>query len=118
MVRKATVVIEKDDHGFYAWCPELRGCRFQGPTVSSNRSYRELKFTPGKTSGLPCSLQIGHENIYAVNGFARQLLKLDLSGDVPAAVGKRGKGRGAFGEAHFIADTVNATLHKFVKKPN
>jgi predicted RNase H-like HicB family nuclease len=30
MRRKATVVIEKDEHGFYAWCPELRGCQSQG----------------------------------------------------------------------------------------
>ena len=30
MTRKATVVIEKDEHGFYAWCPELKGCQSQG----------------------------------------------------------------------------------------
>lgn len=33
MVRKATVVIEKDEHGFYAWCPELKGCQSQGLTL-------------------------------------------------------------------------------------
>ena len=33
MVRKASVVIEKDEHGFYAWCPELKGCQSQGPTL-------------------------------------------------------------------------------------
>jgi predicted RNase H-like HicB family nuclease len=33
MARKASVVIEKDEHGFYAWCPELRGCQSQGSTV-------------------------------------------------------------------------------------
>jgi predicted RNase H-like HicB family nuclease len=33
MARKATVVIEKDEHGFYAWCPELKGCQSQGPTL-------------------------------------------------------------------------------------
>ncbi|HYL38258.1 MAG TPA: type II toxin-antitoxin system HicB family antitoxin [Bryobacteraceae bacterium] len=33
MVRKASVVIEKDDHGFYAWCPELRGCQSQGQSL-------------------------------------------------------------------------------------
>ncbi len=33
MVRKATVLIEKDDHGFYAWCPELKGCQSQGNTL-------------------------------------------------------------------------------------
>jgi len=25
MVRKAAVVIEMDGHGFYAWCPEMKG---------------------------------------------------------------------------------------------
>jgi predicted RNase H-like HicB family nuclease len=33
MARKATVVIEKDGHGFYAWCPELKGCQSQGATL-------------------------------------------------------------------------------------
>jgi sugar lactone lactonase YvrE len=77
-------------------------------------------------AGLPCSLQIGDQNIFMVNGFTGQVLKLDLSGNVLAATGKPGKGLGEFGEAHFIAvspkgeiyvaDTVNSTLHKFVRK--
>jgi predicted RNase H-like HicB family nuclease len=33
MIRKASVVIEKDEHGFYAWCPELKGCHSQGRTL-------------------------------------------------------------------------------------
>jgi predicted RNase H-like HicB family nuclease len=33
MTRKASVVIEKDEHGFYAWCPELKGCYSQGRTL-------------------------------------------------------------------------------------
>lgn len=27
-----SVVIEKDDEGFFAWCPELQGCYTQGAT--------------------------------------------------------------------------------------
>jgi predicted RNase H-like HicB family nuclease len=30
MLRKATVVVEKDEHGYYGWCPELKGCQSQG----------------------------------------------------------------------------------------
>ena len=33
MTRKASVVIEKDEHGFYVWCPELKGCHSQGRTL-------------------------------------------------------------------------------------
>ena len=33
MSRKASVVIEKDEHGLYAWCPELKGCQSQGATL-------------------------------------------------------------------------------------
>jgi predicted RNase H-like HicB family nuclease len=33
MTRKAPVVIEKDEDGFYAWCPELKGCQSQGLTL-------------------------------------------------------------------------------------
>jgi predicted RNase H-like HicB family nuclease len=33
MARKASVVIEKDANGFYAWCPELKGCHSQGSTL-------------------------------------------------------------------------------------
>ena len=82
---------------------------------------KELKY-----AGLPCSLEIGRQNIYMVNGFAGQLLKLDLEGKVLAATGKPGKGLGEFGEAHviavspkgeiFVADSVNASVQKFVRK--
>ena len=82
---------------------------------------KELKY-----SGLPCSLEIGLQNIFMVNGFAGQLLKLDLEGKVLGAKGRPGKGLGEFGEAHviavspkgdvYVADSVNATVHKFVKK--
>jgi len=33
MARKASVVIEKDEHDFYAWCSELKGCQSQGNTL-------------------------------------------------------------------------------------
>jgi sugar lactone lactonase YvrE len=82
---------------------------------------REVKY-----AGLPCSLDIGRQNIYMVNGFAGQVLKLDLDGKVLAATGKAGNGVGEFGEAHFIAvspkgeifvaDSVNRLVQKFVKK--
>src|SRR5215467_2127517 len=35
-----------------------------------------------KYAGLPCSLDIGPKNIFMVNGFAGQVLKLDLEGKV------------------------------------
>jgi predicted RNase H-like HicB family nuclease len=30
MSYKVSVVIEKDEHGYYAYCPELQGCQTQG----------------------------------------------------------------------------------------
>ena len=33
MTRKVSVVIEQDEQGCYAWCPELKGCQSQGRTV-------------------------------------------------------------------------------------
>jgi predicted RNase H-like HicB family nuclease len=33
MTHKVSVLIEKDEHGYYAWCPELKGCQTQGDTV-------------------------------------------------------------------------------------
>jgi sugar lactone lactonase YvrE len=82
---------------------------------------REIKY-----AGLPCALDIGGQNIYMVNGFAGQVLKMDLDGKVLAAIGKPGTGVGEFGEAHFIAvspkgeiyvaDSVNRAVQKFVKK--
>jgi DNA-binding beta-propeller fold protein YncE len=82
---------------------------------------REIKY-----AGLPCAIDIGRDAIYMVNGFAGQVLRLDLDGKVLAATGKPGKGPGEFGEAHmiaasptgelYVADSVNATLQKFVKR--
>lgn len=81
-----------------------------------------------KYAGLPCSLDIGKQYIYMVNGFAGQLLRMDLDGKVLAATGKPGAAGtwGEFGEAHFIAvspkgeiyvaDSVNRAVQKFVKK--
>lgn len=82
---------------------------------------REMKY-----AGLPCGMDIGKQYVYMVNGFAGQLLRMDLDGNVLAAVGKSGKGVGEFGEAHYVAvspkgevyvaDTVNSAVQKFVKK--
>lgn len=33
MSYKISVVIEKDEHGYYAFCPELEGCQSQGETI-------------------------------------------------------------------------------------
>jgi predicted RNase H-like HicB family nuclease len=33
MTGKVSVVIEQDEHGCYAWCPELKGCQSEGATV-------------------------------------------------------------------------------------
>ena len=82
---------------------------------------REMKF-----AGLPCSLVIGPQTVFMVNGFAGQIVQMDLNGKVQAVMGKPGTGPGEFGEAHvmamspkgeiFVADSVNATLQKFVRK--
>src|SRR5688572_839059 len=82
---------------------------------------REMKF-----AGLPCSIAIGPRQAFMVNGFAGQIVQMDLTGKVLAVTGKPGKGPGAFGEAHvmamspkgeiYVADSVNATLQKFVKR--
>ena len=33
MSQKVSVVIEKDEHGYYAYCPELEGCQTQGDSL-------------------------------------------------------------------------------------
>ncbi len=33
MSQKVGVVIEKDEHGYYAYCPELEGCQSQGDSI-------------------------------------------------------------------------------------
>jgi len=80
---------------------------------------REMKY-----AGLPCAMDIGRQYVYMVNGFAGQVVRMDLAGKVLAVVGRPGKGLGEFGEAHFIAvspkqeifvaDSVNGALVKFV----
>jgi DNA-binding beta-propeller fold protein YncE len=78
-------------------------------------------------AGLPCSVTVGRQYAYMVNGYAAQVLRLDLAGNVLAAMGKSGMGPGEFGEAHFIAvspkdeivvaDSVNGALVKFIRRP-
>lgn len=33
MSYKVSIVIEKDEHGYYAYCPELEGCQTQGDSL-------------------------------------------------------------------------------------
>ena len=33
MSYKVSIVIEKDEHGYYAYCPELEGCQTQGNSL-------------------------------------------------------------------------------------
>jgi predicted RNase H-like HicB family nuclease len=33
MSYKISVVIEKDEYGYYAYCPELSGCQTQGDSI-------------------------------------------------------------------------------------
>ena len=102
------------------WVADRENQRIQ--VFDANGTFvREMKY-----AGLPCSFDIGSQFVYMVNGFAGQIVKMDLNGKVLAVLGKPGKGPGEFGEAHFIAvspknelyvaDSVNASLVKFVKK--
>jgi predicted RNase H-like HicB family nuclease len=33
MSYQVSIVIEKDEHGYYAYCPELKGCQTQGDSL-------------------------------------------------------------------------------------
>jgi DNA-binding beta-propeller fold protein YncE len=102
------------------WVADRENQRIQVFTAAG-AFVREMKF-----AGLPCSIAIGPRQAFMVNGFAGQIVQMDLTGKVLAVTGKPGKGPGEFGEAHvmavspkgeiFVADSVNATLQKFVKK--
>jgi DNA-binding beta-propeller fold protein YncE len=77
--------------------------------------------------GLPCGLLIAPDGqMYLASGFSGQILRLDGNGKAVAMMGQPGKALGEFGEAHYlafapngdlyVADTINATLHKYVKR--
>lgn len=102
------------------WVTDRENQRIQ--VFDTNGTFvKEIKYM-----GLPCAIDIGPQSIFMVNGFAGQLLRMDLDGKVLAAMGKPGKGLGEFGEAHmiavspkgevYVADSVNANVQKFVKK--
>jgi predicted RNase H-like HicB family nuclease len=38
MSRRINIIIEKDDHGYYAYCPELEGCHSQGDSFDETFS--------------------------------------------------------------------------------
>uniref|UniRef100_A0A832G2P4 Type II toxin-antitoxin system HicB family antitoxin n=1 Tax=Ignavibacterium album TaxID=591197 RepID=A0A832G2P4_9BACT len=33
MSKRLNIIIEKDEHGYYAYCPDLEGCQTQGDTL-------------------------------------------------------------------------------------
>jgi DNA-binding beta-propeller fold protein YncE len=110
--------IDIDADGF-VWVADRENQRVQVFT-QDGAFVKELAY-----AGLPCDLDIGRNAIHMVNGFAGQVVELDLDGQVRAALGRPGTGPGEFGEAHmlavsprdeiFVADSVNAALFKFVR---
>jgi sugar lactone lactonase YvrE len=77
--------------------------------------------------GLPCGLLVGPDKqLYLATGFSGQILRLNADGKAVAMMGQPGPGAFEFGEAHYIAiapntdiyvaDTINARLHRFVKQ--
>ena len=66
-----------------AWPSTPRGCcgwptvktSASSCSISSGTFVREMKY-----AGLPCAMDIGREYIYMVNGFAGQVVRMDLSG--------------------------------------
>jgi len=108
------------DAGGLVWVADRENQRIQ--VFDQNGTFvRQMKY-----AGLPCSFAIGRDAVFMANGFAGQVLELDLAGNVLAATGRPGTGLGEFGEAHFIAvspkgelfvaDSVNGAMQKFVKK--
>ena len=107
------------DAGGRLWVMDRTNQRIQ-VFEDDGRFVREMKY-----AGLPCGAYIGEEYVYMVNGFAGQLLKLDLDGNVLEALGSPGEGLGEFGEAHnvavspsgeiFVADVIR-DVHKFVQR--
>jgi DNA-binding beta-propeller fold protein YncE len=102
------------------WVTDRENQRIQ--VFDTNGTFvREMKY-----AGLPCSLDIGRQFIYMVNGFGGQIVQMDLQGRVLAATGRAGTGPGEFGEAHviavspkgeiWVADSINAALLKWVRK--
>jgi DNA-binding beta-propeller fold protein YncE len=101
--------------------------------VADRENQRVQVFNPDGTfvrqmkyAGLPCGFAVGSQYVYMVNGFAGQVVRMDLDGRVLSVVGKAGQGVGEFGEAHFVAvspkgdifvaDSVNRAVQKFVRK--
>ena len=101
--------------------------------VADRENQRIQVFTPAgafvrqmKFAGVPCSVAFGSQQAFMVNGYAAQIVRMDLAGNVTGVTGKPGHGPGEFGEAHviavgprdeiFVADSANATLQKFVRR--
>ena len=77
--------------------------------------------------GLPCGLLVGpDQQLYLASGFSGQILRLNADGKAVGMMGQPGKGLGEFGEAHYmafapngdiyVADTINAKLHRYAKQ--
>lgn len=83
MTRKASVVIEKDEHGFYAWCPELEGCQSQGTTIEEAlANIREAIELYLET--LPAFNRAACPTVYCAIDFGQRETEVN-SGSIPAS---------------------------------
>src|SRR5260370_1142850 len=107
-------------------CPENPVARYTCPSGPRSRPHGRL-LKMWKFAGLPCGLLLGPDGqVYLATGFSGQILRLNGNGKAVAMMGRPGKGLGEFGEAHYltispggdlyVADTINAVLHKYVRK--
>lgn len=39
MIYTASIVVEKNEEGYYAWCPHLKGCQTQGDTLEETLAH-------------------------------------------------------------------------------
>jgi predicted RNase H-like HicB family nuclease len=63
---KLSVIIEEDDNGFYAFCPELKGCQSQGDTYEeANDNIKEAIDLYLETLNHDEIMLISSKNIFA-----------------------------------------------------
>lgn len=93
-----------DDEGLL-WVADRENQRFQVFDQDGN-FIRQHTY-----AGLPCSIAFTDDGMFMVNGFTGQLLKLDASANVLAALGQPGDGPGEFGEAHYVAVSPTGAVY-------
>jgi len=71
MSKRLNIIIEKDEFGYYAYCPDLDGCRTQGETLD--------EVTENIKEAIELVLEVQREELHRKSPAGREISQIEVA---------------------------------------